>query len=173
MKEPEIMSIRQLRNVLTPASNGLLFHFGTSFISQVIIKKTRESKDEIVPSHVAIVYNNFIYESTVSREDVGIKTIPAGVKRYLLKDFFKKEKNKDTTYYYAPFNRLFVPIMEEHIFRPYGKDTIVDFLIKSESAGDSNGLICSQYVNMCTDLIPNMKCPTPADMFRAIINIGE
>lgn len=146
---------------------GILFCFGESFISKVIQMKTRNSKSEIVPSHVALIYNGFLYESTSAPEKVGSKRIPSGVRRYLLADFFKMEMTKATTYFFYDV-ALPEKVLEKYIHLPYGKDTIVDFLIKDESTGDSKGLICSQYANLVTKLL-DKPCPNPAEMYREAV----
>lgn len=170
----ELIELRILRHKIDSYKQGILFHFGTSMISQIIMRKTRQSPDEVVPSHAAMVYNGYIYESTSADERINGKTIPSGVRRYLLRDFFKKEKEKDTKYYYYPFANFSRAKMEQAVHKPYGKDIIIDFLIKDESDGDSKGLICSQYVNLCTNIIEGVNCPSPAELFRAVLNFeGE
>lgn len=167
-------SLTKLKKELSKNSykDGLLFCFGTSLISKLIMAKTRLNCNEIVPSHVAMVIHDkgndlkYIYESTTMPDDVGKKTIRGGVRRYLLSDFFKIEVSKGTTYVYVP-HEINVQTAEAHIHRPYGIDSIGDFLIKNESDGDSNGLICSQYANMCTGITKQL-CPSPADMYRKL-----
>ena len=150
---------------------GILFCFGDSFISKVIQLKTRLTKDEIVPSHVAMIFNESLYESTSAPEKVGNKRIPSGVRRYLLKDFFKIEQDKNTKYYFYDMT-LSEKLLDKYIHLPYGKDTIVDFLVKEASTGDSKGLICSQYTNAVTVLLKE-PCPTPADLYRKVLEIIE
>lgn len=150
---------------------GILFCFGDSFISKIIQLKTRLTKDEIVPSHVAMIFNENLYESTSAPERVGNKRIPSGVRRYLLKDFFKIEKGKNTRYYFYDI-ALSEKLLDKYVYLPYGKDTIVDFLVKEASTGDSKGLICSQYANIVTRLLKE-SCPTPADLYRKVIELIE
>ncbi len=169
-----IYTLEKLQETLEeiPKENrqGILCCFGNSFISKVIQHKTRENKDEIVPSHIALIYKDCLYESTSAPERVGNKRIPSGVRRYLLKDFYKMEYDKNTKYYFysmkLPLNRL-----DKYIHLPYGKDTIVDFLIKDKSTGDSKGLICSQYANFVTKILKNNLCPNPAQMYRKILEL--
>lgn len=150
---------------------GILFCFGDSFISKVIQLKTRLNKNEIVPSHVAIIFNDILYESTSAPERVGNKRIPSGVRRYLLKDFYKIEKDKNTKYFFYD-KEISQKELDKYVHLPYGKDTIVDFLIKEESTGDSKGLICSQYANNVTHLLDE-SCPTPADLYRKVLELIE
>lgn len=150
---------------------GILFCFGDSFISKVIQLKTRKTKDEIVPSHVAMIYDNILYESTSAPEKVGVKRIPSGVRRYLLKDFYRLELGKSTKYLFFDY-ALSLKLLDKYVHLPYGKDTIVDFLIKDESVGDSKGLICSQYANIVTHLL-TQPCPTPADLYRKVSELIE
>ena len=146
----------------------MLFCFGSSFISRVIQAKTKEYDEELVPSHVAmIVDGQFLYESTSAPERLGYKRIPAGVRRYLFKDFLRLERTKNTEYYFYPCN-LSSTQLEKYLFYPYGKDTIVDFLLRDGSEGDSKGLICSQYANICSEVLEDEPCPSPAVLFRAI-----
>lgn len=151
--------------------SGILFCFGESFISRVIQIKTRNSKEEVVPSHVAMVYKGHLYESTSAPEKVGNKRIPSGVRRYLLKDFLKMEQGKKTRYMFYEID-LPIKLLDKYIHLPYGKDTIVDFLIKDESTGDSKGLICSQYANLVTKLL-DKPCPNPAELYRKVLELIE
>ena len=166
--QPELLSLNTLKALICKGDTGLLFCFGSSFISRVIQAKTKEYDEELVPSHVAmIVDGQFLYESTSAPERLGNKRIPAGVRRYLLKDFLRLERTKNTEYYFYPCS-LSSTQLEKYLFYPYGKDTIVDFLLRDGSDGDSKGLICSQYANMCSNILEDELCPTPADLFRAI-----
>lgn len=149
---------------------GLLFCFGTSLISQIIIAKTRLYNSEIIPSHVAMIYDGYIYESTTDEVKVNNKHIPSGVRRWQLKDYFKSEKKKDTLYYFSNSCNLDIKTMEHYIHYPYGKDTIIDYLLTDDSKGDSKGLICSQYANLCTKLI-DKECVVPAELYRHILKI--
>ena len=168
--QPELLSLDTLKALICKGDTGLLFCFGSSFISRVIQAKTKEYDEELVPSHVAmIVDGQFLYESTSAPERLGNKRIPAGVRRYLLKDFLRLERTKNTEYYFYPCS-LSSTQLEKYLFYPYGKDTIVDFLLKDGSDGDSKGLICSQYANICSEMLEDELCPTPADLFRAICN---
>lgn len=166
----DLVSLDILKASILKSDTGLLFCFGTSFISRVIQAKTKLYDEEQVPSHVAmIVDGQFLYESTSAPEKLGNKRIPSGVRRYLLKDFYRLEKGKETKYYFYPCV-LHSSQLEKYLFYPYGKDTIVDFLLKDGSDGDSKGLICSQYANTCSEMLENELCPTPADLFRALFN---
>nr|DAQ09846.1 MAG TPA: hypothetical protein [Caudoviricetes sp.] len=166
--QPKLLSLDTLKALIRKSDTGLLFCFGNSFISRVIQAKTKEYDDELVPSHVAMIVNGqFLYESTSAPERLGNKRIPSGVRRYLIKDFYKLEKGKEAEYYFYPCNLLNLQL-EKYLFYPYGKDTIIDFLLKDGSDGDSKGLICSQYANICSDILKDEPCPTPADLFRAI-----
>lgn len=167
--QPELLNLDMLKALICKGDTGLLFCFGSSFISRIIKAKTKEYDEELVPSHVAmIVDGQFLYESTSAPERLGNKRIPSGVRRYLLKDFFKLEKNKNTEYYFYPCD-LLSSRLEKYLFYPYGKDTIVDFLLKDGSDGDSEGLICSQYANICSEILEDEPCPSPAVLFRKII----
>lgn len=166
--QPELLNLDMLKALICKGDTGLLFCFGSSFISRVIQAKTKEYDEELVPSHVAmIVDGQFLYESTSAPEKLGYKRIPSGVRRYLLKDFFKLEKNKNTKYYFYPCD-LLNSQLEKYLFYPYGKDTIVDFLLKDGSDGDNKGLICSQYANICSEILVDEPCPSPAVLFRKI-----
>lgn len=170
--QPELLNLDMLKALICKGDTGLLFCFGSSFISRVIQAKTKEYDEELVPSHVAmIVDGQFLYESTSAPERLGYKRIPSGVRRYLLKDFFKLEKNKNTKYYFYPCD-LLNSQLEKYLFYPYGKDTIVDFLLKDGSDGDSKGLICSQYANICSEILVDEPCPSPAVLFRRIKSKG-
>lgn len=168
MNELRLMNIYDLEDLVDDMENekGILFCFGTSFISKLIQAKTRLSKHEIVPSHVALLSKDYIYESTTSEANINHKTIREGVRRWLTKDFIETEKDKLTKYIFISHywdNK----VADEFVHLPYGRDTILDFLLKDGSDGDSNGLICSQYVNKCIRVPLNKLCPTPADLFRA------
>ena len=144
---------------------AVLFCFGTSLISRIIQAKTKIKKDEVVPSHVALLTKNFIYESTTGEEHVDNKYIRAGVRRWLVKDFIQAEKSKLTKYILIkhPVN---IWQANQYVHLPYGKDIILDFLLKDGSDGDSKGLICSQFVNKCIEPHSPLKCPSPADLLR-------
>lgn len=163
-KLKEILQSKKVRR-------GILFCFGDSFISKVIQLKTRKTREEVVPSHVAMIYDNMLYESTSASDKVGVKRIPSGVRRYLLKDFYKLESGKFTKYLFFDCE-LPLKLLDKYVHLPYGKDTIVDFLIKDESVGDSKGLICSQYANIVTRLL-KQPCPTPADLYRKVVELIE
>lgn len=160
-----IQTLKKALDKIDPLDReGLLFCIGTSFISKVIDVKTREEDDDIVPTHVAMIKGSFLYESTSASEKINNKKIPAGVRRYLLTDFYKLEKKKDTEYVFIP-TPLWVTELEKHIHRPYGKDIILDYLLKDGSNGDSKGLICSQYANLVTRLI-DKDCVSPVELYR-------
>lgn len=160
-----IQALKKALDKIDPLDReGLLFCIGTSFISKVIDVKTREEDDDIVPTHVAMIKGSFLYESTSASEKINNKKIPAGVRRYLLTDFYKLEKKKDTEYVFIP-TPLWVTELEKHIHRPYGKDIILDYLLKDGSNGDSKGLICSQYANLVTRLI-DKDCVSPVELYR-------
>lgn len=170
--QPELLSLDTLKALICKGDTGLLFCFGNSFISRVIQAKTKEYDEELVPSHVAmIVDGQYLYESTSAPERLGYKRIPSGVRRYLLKDFFRLERDKNTEYYFYPCD-LFSSELEKYLFYPYGKDTIIDFLLKDGSEGDSRGLICSQYANICSEILEDEPCPSPAVLFREIRSKG-
>lgn len=169
MEQKDLMDITMLKRIISSKDTGVLFVFGSSFISRIIQAKTRNYKSEIVPSHVAmIVKGKFLYESTSAREEVGDKTIPAGVRRYLLTDFFRAERKKESKYYFVPA-KLDNEELEKYVHLPYGKDIILDFVLKDGSDGESRGLICSQYGNNCAKVL-DKDCPNPAELFRAMIN---
>lgn len=171
-KQPELLSLGELKNLISKGDTGLLFCFGSSFISRVIQAKTKEYNEELVPSHVAmIVDGQFLYESTSAPERLGYKRIPSGVRRYLLGDFFRLERTKNTKYYFCPCD-LSDTQLEKYLFYPYGKDIIIDFLLKDGSEGDSKGLICSQYANICSGILEDEPCPSPAILFRKIRGNG-
>ena len=89
---------KDLKKELGTDSYGLLFCFGKSMISKMIQTKTRTNNYEKVPSHVAVVYGAYIFESTTEEVDVNGKHIPKGVRRWLLSDFIKAERKKETEY---------------------------------------------------------------------------
>lgn len=163
----ELLTLSELKRMSLDVNNGLLFCFGSSLISQLIRAKTREYAGEVVPSHVAIVYSGYIYESTTEEVNVHKKHIPSGVRRWQIKDFYSSESKKDTLYYFYKTNNIDLIELENNIHRPYGKDTIVDYLLADDSKGKSNGLICSQYANICTKII-DKPCVTPAELYRAV-----
>ena len=169
MTDFKLMNIYELEEFVTKRmtknEKGILFCFGTSFISRIIIAKTRLDKNELVPSHVALLTKDFIYESTTDEEKIGYKKIKQGVRRWLTKDFLNAEKSKLTKYVYIP-HEWSTSIAENYVHYPYGKDTILDFLLKDGSEGESHGLICSQYANMCIKYKSKKNCPTPVDLFR-------
>ena len=167
-----LLTIDELKRIIKKDDRGLLFCFGTSFISQIIQAKTKLYPAEVVPSHVAMIIDNYIYESTTDEVDINKKHIPGGVRRWQLGDFIKSERKRDTLYYFSNIVPIDIQIAENNIHRPYGKDTIVDYLLTDKSKGKSNGLICSQYANMCTGIIPK-SCVTPAELYRAIKKIEK
>lgn len=167
----EIFSLNEIK-ALIQNDTGILFCFGTSFISRIIAAKTRLVETEIVPTHVALIVNGkFLYESTSQPEKLGNKTIPAGVRRYLLKDFYKLETKKNTTYAFYPCS-VNNDKLEKYIHYPYGKDLILDLLLTDGSDGESKGLICSQYANVVTGLMDS-PCPTPATMYRFVNSMED
>lgn len=149
----------------------VVFAFGESMISKIIQIKTREYKQEIVPSHTFSVVDGFVYESTSAPDHLTDKTIPAGVRRYRTVDFFESEIGKKTNYMiFTPESAIFnYDIAEKYVHYPYGKDSIVEFLVKDKSVGESRGLICSEYVNKCWN-ISTAKRPSPADLYRILLN---
>lgn len=164
MSELELIKISELSKLINNSDVGILFCFGKSMISKIIQAKTRMNAYEVVPSHVAIVFCGYIYESTTEVVNVNNKTIPSGVRRWQLKDYFKAERKKETEYYFYP-TVIYTDDLEKYVHYPYGKDTIVDFLLQDGSDGVSKGLICSQYANRVTKLM-NKDCPSPAELFR-------
>lgn len=176
----ELLNIYDLENELKLKKNiyvgfGLLFCFGTSLVSKIIMAKTRIDDGEIVPSHVAMLYGGFIFESTTDVVNINHKEVKSGVRLWQIKDYIESEKNKLTKYYYykMPKNKFDKDMMIDCLHLPYGKDTIVDFLLKDKSEGtNTNGLICSQYANKCTKL-SKQKCPSPADLFRIVRDLRK
>lgn len=163
----DILNITDLRKLISKNDSGILFCIGNSFISKIIQAKTRFNYKEIVPSHVALIVDGtYIYESTSQDSKLGNKTIPAGVRRFLLKDFYRLEKDKETKYAFFPVELDRIEL-EKYVHYPYGKDIILDFLLKDGSNGVSKGLICSQYANKVTKLLDE-PCPSPAVMYRAV-----
>lgn len=76
----DLVSLDILKASILKSDTGLLFCFGTSFISRVIQAKTKLYDEEQVPSHVAMIVNGqFLYESTSAPEKLGNKRIPSGV----------------------------------------------------------------------------------------------
>ena len=148
----------------TGLNEGLIFCFGKSIISRLIQAKTRLDLTELVPSHVAMYKGDYIYESTTDRVKIGHKTIPAGVRRWQLDDYVKSEKRKDTDYNIVPVH-LDLDSLEGYVHYPYGIDSILDYILKDGSDGESDGLICSQYANLCCKAI-DAPCVTPAELAR-------
>lgn len=171
-KDYFLLDLGELKRILKDDYQGILFCFGTSFISQIIMAKTRQYNDELVPSHVAMIYNGYVYESTSSTESVGNKTIPAGVRRYLLTDFYKAEKKRNTKYFLYDI-KLPIEELEKYIHLPYGKDIILEIALRDGSNGVSKGLICSQYANLVAGILDSVRCPTPAQLFRKVINSNK
>ena len=168
-----LLNINELKGLINKGDTGILFCFGTSFISKMIQLKTRLNDEEIVPSHVAmIVDGSFLYESTSMPDKLSTKTIPAGVRRYKLQDFYRIEKGKSTKYYFLPYDNIDMDKLETYVHYPYGKDTILDFILKDGSDGVSKGLICSQYANRVTGLL-EQDCPSPAVMYRKALTFEE
>lgn len=152
---------------------GIVFCFGTSLVSKIIQAKTRKEDGEVVPSHVLLVWGNSVLESTTDVQKINHKTIPSGVRCWRLKDWLECEKNKLTKYYYYPYKNIDTDLLTDLIHLPYGRDTIVDFLLKDKSEGDrTHGLICSQYVNKVTKL-SKQRCPSPADLFRIVKDLEK
>lgn len=178
----ELLNIYELEELLKSKIKGvdfsgwgLLFCFGSSLVSRIIQIKTREYDDEVVPSHVAIVFGNFIFESTTQIERVNHKIIHEGVRMWQIKDFIEAEKSKLTKYYMFNMdkNAFDKDAMLNNLHLPYGRDTIIDFVLKDKSNGDrTHGLICSQYANKCTKL-SKQRCPSPADLFRIIKDLDN
>lgn len=170
----DLLNIKELEEHFEefPNPTGVLFCFGTSFISKLIQAKTRKTATEIVPSHVALICDGHIYESTTGVEKVGHKTIKAGVRRWTLEDFIKAEHQKQTEYAFLHIKNIDRDVADSYIHLPYGKDTILDFLLKDGSDGDSHGLICSQYANIVTQMV-NKKCPNPAEMYRKAQELNQ
>lgn len=162
----DIMTLKELEETLKQYNTGLIFCFGTSMISRIIQAKTKKYDTEIVPSHVAMFYGNYLYESTTDVIHVGYKTIKAGVRCWLLKDFIKAEHKKQTEYAILSLPYFEKDRADEYVHLPYGRDTILDFLLKDGSDGDSHGLICSQYANIVTSILPKKRCPNPAELYR-------
>lgn len=163
----KLKSLIKIYNNTHPGNiEGLLFCFGSSFISKLIQAKTRLFATEIVPSHVAMIRGSVVFESTTEEVKVRGKNITGGVRRWLLDDFLTAEKKKKTTYVFYPVS-LDEATLESHVHRPYGRDAIVDYLLKDKSKGSKNGLICSQYANLCCGLMCT-PCCTPAELFRAV-----
>lgn len=147
---------------------GTIFCFGTSLVSQIIQAKTKLYDNEVVPSHVAIIWGDTIYESTTEVVKVNYKTIPSGVRAWKVKDFIQSEQKKKTKYYYYPYNKIDIDLARELVHLPYGVYNIVDFLLKNKSNGDkTHGLICSQFANKVMK-ISELACPSPADLFRIV-----
>lgn len=148
---------------------GIVFCFGTSLISHIIQAKTRLDNDEIVPSHVLLMWGNAVLESTTDIQRIRHKTIPSGVRMWRLKDWIECEKTKLTKYFFYPYRDIDNDLMTDLLHLPYGRDTIIDFLLKDKSEGDrTHGLICSQYVNKVTKL-SKQRCPSPADLYRIVL----
>ncbi len=165
----ELFKANELRRNIYPNKYGLLFCFGTSFISKLIQAKTRQHPYEQVPSHVAVIFGNYIYESTTEVVKVNKKTIPSGVRRWLITDFIKNEKKKDTAYFFYPVI-LQLETAESFVHYPYGKDIILDYLLQDGSDGSKYGLICSQYANKVAGEPINQEVVSPAELFRWAIN---
>ena len=161
----ELFKVNELKKRIYPEKYGLLFCFGTSFISQLIQAKTRLHPYEQVPSHVAVIFDKSIYESTTEIVKVNKKTIPSGVGRWLITDYLKNEKTKETSYYFYPVI-IRLDIAEEFVHYPYGKDIILDYLLQDGSDGSKYGLICSQYANKVAGNPINQEVVSPAELFR-------
>lgn len=153
-------------------TDGLIFCFGTSLISRLIQARTKLNSSEVVPSHIALKIGEFLYESTSQPEKVGKKTIPAGVRRYYLSDFFLAESSKQTEYAFLPC-KVHKYVAEDYIHYPYGKDIILDYVLRDGSDGSKTGLICSQYGNRVTRLIPEKDVVTPAELYRKAVQISK
>lgn len=166
----ELFTAKDLQDTIE-GKVGILFCFGKSFISKIIQAKTRIYSDEKVPSHVAVVYKKYIYESTTEVVKVNRKTVPAGVRRWQLHDYYKSEKRKETEYAFFEIENINKDNLEFYVHYPYGKDTIIDYLLTDGSDGVSSGLICSQYANKVFKISPH-EAPTPADLYRALILKG-
>lgn len=162
-----------------PNQSYICFAIGTSLISRIIAAKTREDDKEVVPSHAFMVIpckhsltstdmRTMVYESTSQDDKIGKKIIHGGVRRWLFEDWAKCERGKETLYATAPIFKVDVGQLEGNLHRPYGIDSIVQFLVKDASKGSKKGLICSEYANLVTHIIPNNPCPSPADLFREV-----
>lgn len=168
----ELVKINELKKLLEKDNQyGILFCFGTSFISKLIQAKTRLNPYEKVPSHVAIIFGGYIYESTTEIVKINKKIIPPGVRRWLLSDYLKHEKKKETSYDFFPAV-IRLGIAEEFVHRPYGKDIILDYLLEDGSDGSKNGLICSQFANKVVGYI-DKEVVSPAELYRFTISNQE
>lgn len=165
----EIFKVDKLKKNIYPDKYGLLFCFGNSFISKLIQAKTRNNLAEKVPSHVAVIFGNYIYESTTEVVKVNKKIIPSGVRRWLITDYIKNEKTKETEYFFYP-TTLALNTAEHYVHYPYGKDIILDYLLQDGSDGSKYGLICSQYANKVAGMPIDKEVVSPAELFRWAVN---
>lgn len=179
MCDIELFNIYDLEQIFTkkgkrpPHGFGIVFCFGTSLISRIIQAKTRIEENEVVPSHVLMVWGNSVLESTMEVVKINHKKIPSGVRCWRLSDWLSSEKDKLTKYYYFETKDLNIDTATDLVHLPYGKDNIVDFLLKDKSEGDrTHGLICSQYTNRVAKL-SKQRCPSPADLYRIVLEKGR
>ena len=123
---------------------------------------------------LSAIIDNHIYESTTDAVSVDHKNIKSGVRRWMIDDYIKSEYKKQTNYaVYNMEDLINKEIADSYIHLPYGKDTILDFLLKDGSEGESHGLICSQFTNLVVQLLPEKKCPTPADLYREVLRLDS
>lgn len=169
----QLYNITELKQIVKKRKSYLLFCFGTSLVSQIIAAKTRKNSSEIVPTHVALIIEGcYLYESTSQPVHIKDKTIPAGVRRYMLDDFYNIEAKHNTMYDLFPIESINYDELEYNVHKPYGKDTIVDFVLRDGSDGVSKGLICSQYANKVAELLTK-SCPNPAELYRKVEKIRK
>ena len=171
----ELLNIYDLSKTIRGNNSGILFCFGTSVVSKLIMAKTRLECGEVVPSHIALLYGDWIFESTTEEVHINNKIIKSGVRNWLVKDFIEAEKKKLTKYYFYKMNsgHFNVNQLTDCLHLPYGVDNIIDFVLKDKSNGDrTHGLICSQYANKVTGL-SKQACPSPADLFRIVKDLEK
>lgn len=177
----KLFNLQELKEFVreNPYEPLICFAIGASLISRIIAAKTREYNSEIVPSHVLMIFPTnlygcaadcevMVYESTSQDDKFGKKIVHGGVRRWQFEDWAKCERGKETLYAIAPLSFINLRQLEGNLHRPYGMDSIVQFLVKDASKGSKKGLICSEYANLVTRLIPDNPCPSPADLYRVV-----
>lgn len=161
--------LSEIIQVLKDDNDYIVYCFGKSVFSQMIMAMTKIRDSEEVPSHILIKSDDMIMEASTDAFKIDSRSIPNGVRYYTVDDFIKNELSKKTLYRLKKIKlnstqkKRFLQIMHSG----YSYKTIEDFLF-GRHIRRIGTFICSgvvEYILTKLNIYP-LRQPSPADIYR-------
>lgn len=162
--------LKGILKILNDKNNYVIYCFGTSVFSNLIMAMTKIKDNEQVPSHILLKIGNIIVESSSESFNIFSKFIKEGVRVYTVEDFIDNELPKKTLYQYKKINigKNAIERIRISLNKKYSYKTIEDYIFCRDIHRDD--YICSGFVNFVLNAVKtkSKRQVSPAEIYRKL-----